>query len=319
MFLRLFFVVLLLPLGWGVHEMHLSLIEHQLLKQDVNAQVHLMPPEFLRVMTFGHDSLMADLLWLQLIQYYGAAFQAKVPAEHLYAYFDTVTSLDPDFETAYTFAPYLLDETPEDTQLALKILKKGEKNMPDSWSIPYRMGFLYYLRVKNVEKAAQYFQISGQKPGAPELPTRLAAQLYKRTSKLDDCILSLQLWQDNMDKAPTAQVKEKVRHHLVETKMICDLLVLREGVKRYAQEQKSQWQKAVQAAADHEDQKAPPRPSSFLPQSLDQLEQAHILARMIRKDPLNRPYVYNPADGSVKAHPLPWSFWDLKPKDVVHS
>lgn len=317
MLLRLFLLLAFLPVAWSIHESHLSLIERHNLKLDINQKVNLFHPAFLKLVTFGYDSISADLLWLQLIQYYGATYQESAPTTHLYNYFDTITTLDPDFEEAYTFSAYLLDESPEDYKLSLSIMEKGRKNLPNQWEIPFQMAFVYYLKLNDIENAARYFQISGEIPEAPELPLRMAAQLYKRTSKLENCQMSLQLWQINKEKAPTDRLKQKAQRSIIETKITCDLLVLREGLRRYAQQAEKKWQDAVEEAKQNPEYQAPPRPSSFLPNALEQLEQAKILTKMIRKDPLGRPYVYDSKAGTIKVRPLGWRSWDLKAEDFT--
>ncbi|HEY9843783.1 MAG TPA: hypothetical protein V6D23_25145, partial [Candidatus Obscuribacterales bacterium] len=107
MLVRLILALLFVPVAWGIQQSHLEVRRKLNVKVDANQEVSLLPPMFIQLLSLGNDSLLADLLWLQMIQYYGAAYQQSLPSEHLYRYFDTITSLDPDFEASYVFATYL--------------------------------------------------------------------------------------------------------------------------------------------------------------------------------------------------------------------
>ncbi len=303
---RFFLILLLLPFGWGIHTLHLGLQDKLPLKQNVNQSVRLLPPAFLQMMSLGHQTLMADLIWLQLIQYFGASIEQKVEQTHLFAYIDTLTSLDPDFEDAYVFSSYLLADQPEQ---AMKILKKGIETHPQSWRIPFQAGFIQYLKFKNYSLAAQYFQISAQRPNAPDLPNRFAAQLYKRTDADGHCQISIQLWQDAWEKAPNKELKEQAEKHIIESKIQCDLRQLRQAIQSFKQKTQQAWQ------TKQKEESPPARPASFLPPNLDALVKAKIV-RTIPQDPRQQAYVYSPKTGEVKVKPLAWRPIELKLTDI---
>ena len=154
MLFRILLLLIFVPVALVMHQSHLYVRQKIDVKLNANQEFNLMPPLFLQTMTFGNDAFMADMLWLQLIQYYGASRLQEVKPEHLYRYFDTITTLDPDFETAYVFSAYLLSDNKKMTDQALQILAKGAENMPNSWKILFQQGMIYYLQEKNPTKAA---------------------------------------------------------------------------------------------------------------------------------------------------------------------
>lgn len=315
MLLRLFLAALFVPVAWGIHASHLDLREQLKIKSNANQEAMMLPPEFLQLMSFGHDSLMADVLWLQMIQYYGAAHEQDLSPQYLYNYFDTITTLDPDFEAGYVFSSYLLADDKAQLADAVKLLAKGEQNLPNNWVIPFQAGFLNYIQLKNNLKAAQDFERAASKPGAPELASRMAAQLYKKTNDADRCQLSLRLWKNALEQAPNPDLKGRAERHVVETQIYCDLLMLRKALTSYGTASQQSWQKAV-AEAKAKRLPPPKAPPVQAPASLQELVTAGLLSQ-VPLDPLGRPYLYRAQTGTVIAQALPWKPIDLFKTDVA--
>lgn len=315
MLTRLLLAALFVPVAWGIHASHLNARQQVQVHFDANQQTSVLPPEFLQLMSLGNDSLLADILWLQMIQYYGTTMQQRLPSAYLYRYFDAISSLDPDFESSYVLASYLLADSRPNAEQALKLLHKGEENLPDSWRIPFQAGFVNYLQLKNPLQAAKDFERAARKPDAPDLPRRLAAQLYKKSNDQSHCQLSLRLWKDAYDQAPGPELRVAAERHLAETKILCDLLLLRAALAQAGRARQSAYQKALdEAKAKH---LPPPKaPAGGPPASLAELVNQGLLPAL-PVDPFGRPYVYQPATGQIKAQALPWKPIDLGSRDIA--
>lgn len=308
---RLILASLFCVVAFGSHQMHMRLQQVLPLEDPVNTQVRLMPPDFLRFITLGHSNLMADMLWLQLIQYYGATAQEKSSREYLYPYIDTITSLSPGFEDAYIFGSYVLSDTPQQVEQSLQLLEKGMKQLPDSWLIPFQAGFVSYLHQKDYAKAADYFAQAAQRPEAPRLAQQMAAQLNRRTNDYERCQVGFRLWQDAYEKAPEGELRAKAEKRLVETRFHCDLILLEALIKQYHRDALLKWEASVEAAQKSEATKLPPRPASLYPASLAELVKAGMVSSL-PKDPLQRNFVYNAKTGKLQVQPLPWRAYELE-------
>ncbi len=283
---------------WGANMTHKQLLEQLPLKEDVNGSVSLFPAEFLQLTSFGHDALAADMLWLELIQYYGAASQEEQPFTYLYDYFDTLTTLQPQFEQAYILSAYLMAERPEET---MKILKKGIKNNPQSAQIHFQAGFVSYLHLQQNEEASEYFERASEldPDGIGPNAARFAAKLYEKTGR-GECEVALSLWQRAITQAPNKSTRERAERQFIERRMLCEVKVLKEQVDAYAQ---SARQKFKQAQAEQDEENPLTPPASFFPPSLAALLQREEGP----KDPLGRFYVYTSDKGSVQVKPVPWT------------
>lgn len=292
--MRFFIILLCLPIFWAVHVSHQDLIKQIPLKEDING-TSLFPAEFLQLTSLGHDAMAADVLWLQLIQYYGATVQTKQPADQLYTYFDTLTTLSPHFENAYLLSAYLMPEHPDQV---MKLLEKGIKNNPESPDILFQAGFIAYQELKDNQLAAQYFQRASEFPNAPTNAARIAAALYAKSDKQALCSVSLTLLQRAISQAPDAASRERTEKQFIERRMLCDLRLLNQQVQNYTQQQK----KAYTPPKDN-DEDTPRPPTSFTPKGLNILVTTGLI-KEIPKDPLQRDYLYQ--GGKVKAKTLPW-------------
>lgn len=289
--MRFFIALLCIPVFWAVHVSHQQIIIKLPLKENING-ASILPAEFLQLTSLGHDAVAADILWLQLIQYYGASVQEKQPAEKLYSYFDTLTTLSPHFENAYIFSAYLM---PESSEEVMKLLEKGIKNNPESSSILFQAGFIAYQELKDNALAAEYFQKASELPDAPSTASKIAAELYAKTDKQALCSVSLTLLQRAISQAPDAASRERTEKQFIERRMLCDLRHFNQQVQNYI----SQQQKAF--STSEEKAKNTPKPSA--PKDLNAWVKAGIFPQ-IPQDPLKRNYLYR--EGKVKAKELPW-------------
>lgn len=80
----------------------------------------------MKVIACGHGPTLADLVWLQSTNYVISEFKSgKTQIEHLYALYDVMTELDPDFVDAYVAGAVFLSSVADDPDRALELLEKG--------------------------------------------------------------------------------------------------------------------------------------------------------------------------------------------------
>jgi hypothetical protein len=81
----------------------------------------------MKVIACGHGPLLADLVWVQSTSYIIHEFKTgKIHIEHLYALFDVMTELDPDFIDAYVMGSSFLSSVADEPESALQLLEKGQ-------------------------------------------------------------------------------------------------------------------------------------------------------------------------------------------------
>jgi len=140
----------------------------------------LIPTEALSRAAFGFDAVLADALWIDMIQ----GLSKWRGDEALPRYLDRIVALDPKFEHPYrlgiTFLPWF-GRMAEAERLA----ERGMAALPHDWEIPFYLGAQYHIQGGSFDKALHYVTLAAQKPGAPELVRRMQAVYAARTGYIE--------------------------------------------------------------------------------------------------------------------------------------
>jgi tetratricopeptide (TPR) repeat protein len=162
---------------------------------DVN-MLFVPSPLLVKGAATGYENMLADSLWLTLLQYYGERFfQEERVFVNLEDMFGLITDLDPKFWFAYWLGAWALgdDKQPE---AALRLLEKGERLNPDYLHYPYLQGFIRFLYLGDYAGAAKCFERAATRPIAEwedqkRFARSLAARMYQRQGQDQ---LALQIW-----------------------------------------------------------------------------------------------------------------------------
>ena len=93
------------------------------------------------------------------MQYFGGRHAAGADHYRLLApLLEITTTLDPHLVVAYQFGANFLSPKPPNgagmPDRAIKLVEHGVQNNPDDWKLYYKLGFIYYMDVKDYTKAA---------------------------------------------------------------------------------------------------------------------------------------------------------------------
>jgi hypothetical protein len=157
--------------------------------------------------TLGHAESAADLAWLRAIQYYGEHRHSDNRFDHLYHVFDILTTLAPRFESAYIFGAFALAQEGRDFPQAEALLRKGLENNPHSGRLAFETGFLYYVKPngRDLNRAAEYFELAGNMPGQPDVARRFAAFCRQNSGSL---AVAYALWSQVRETSANAYLRE---------------------------------------------------------------------------------------------------------------
>lgn len=165
-----------------------------------NNPVFLVPPQDLKYFSLGYHEVMADSLWLRVIQDFDHCGRAKPPAESLkssgefdapkercvsgwvFRMLDSVTELAPKFKLAYLSGAIMLTAVVHDYSGASVIFEKGIAQFPNEWRLLYYASYHALYTENKFEKAADLL-VQAAKNGAPPWTYALAAKLYTRVGR----------------------------------------------------------------------------------------------------------------------------------------
>jgi len=251
----------------GLYILHVRLDQHVVETPKVQRFMFLPQGEFLKVASLGYHAVIADLLWLQVVQVMGERNISEEAGRWIYRALDIVTTLDPKFVQAYEaggLALCTLVVLPEESNA---LLKKGMKNNPQAWQLPFYLGINYYFEFGDNAKAAEYIAKAALLPGAPapEQLTVFSARLYASSREPQAAIDVLaQMYEQTKEESLRRVLEQRLKEAIVER----DLQLLEAALSRY-----------------HE------RHSRF-PERMDELVEAGLLT-FLPQDPFGGGYLYD--------------------------
>ena len=188
----------------------------------------------LKRLSLGYDALLGDLYWTRAVQYYGAKLPTSDRDFHLLApLLNVATTLDPNLIPAYHFGAFFLSEKQGGAgrpDLAVDLVKKGIAANPNNTQISADLGFLYYMRLKDYQKAAAAYLETSKIPGASQLFKVLAARIASRGGALDT---SRMIWSEVYETTQDEQVKKRALEALKGLKAQSDEMQLDQLAETY--------------------------------------------------------------------------------------
>ena len=147
--------------------------------------------KFLVESSLGFREAMADYLWFRFIQYYGAFRKGENDLRYMDLLVDGITRLDPRFVEGYYLPSLILWSDFGTPEKSLEVLKKGILHNPDTAKLKFQVGFIYYVFMREYDRAAFWFESAGACSDASDKEQRFAA--FARYKAGDDQV-SLELW-----------------------------------------------------------------------------------------------------------------------------
>jgi tetratricopeptide (TPR) repeat protein len=273
----LFLAILLVVAGAGFAGLKLRLDGISRAKVPGSSIIYIPSGKYLNKMSFGYQSVLADVIYLWAIQYYS---DTAVPDRYrnLDHIFSIIAELDPHYQDPYLTGALIAVYEARDLDLAFKILDRGMERNPDQWLFPFEAGHYAQIFKKDFDLARKYFARAMDLPGAPTIARRLYANAAYRTQDLD---AAWKTWLDVYQTAPDERIKKIASNHLYQVKGAIDIGRIKEAIRRY----KDAYRR--------------------LPMNLGQLVRAGFLAGL-PQDLDGRDYVYSPLTGAVGTVAIPW-------------
>jgi tetratricopeptide (TPR) repeat protein len=237
----------------------------------VHPLMYLPSGRYLRVAAIGFDGLLADLIYLWSIQYYGNYAIADRFRYLEQIYTQVITELDPHYLDPYLVGALIMTVEARQPEAALRLLDKGIRSNPDKWILAFEAGFVCYNDLRDYARAAAYFEQALKAPDVHPTVRRLYAEMYNRAG---DKRHSLNEWAGIYETATDDYVRSVAWNHVHDLKVEVDLTDLREAIGLFQKRE------------------------GRVPRHLDELA-ARGLLREVPRDPEGRAYRYEPLSGAV--------------------
>jgi len=210
-------VLLLLPVGFaGVWRLQRKINVGRAAMHQEQDEVLVRSPKLMKLMTGEYATFVADIYWTRAVQYYGGKRLAQDPnLESLWPLLDLATTLDPHLIPVYRFGATFLSE-PEPrgagrADLAVKLLERGINANPEAWRLNQDLGNVYYLELKDYQKAGQAYLDGSKKPGAAVWMKVMAARFLEKGGSRETSVM---LWSEVYESTRDEALKENARINL---------------------------------------------------------------------------------------------------------
>jgi hypothetical protein len=241
-------------------------------EKSVRELLYFPSAKIVKLLAAGNELMMADYLWLRMIQYYAFHLRSDQNYEYLYPITDNLTDLDPRFLYPYTFGSLLLAHDAGDSVHSIALLDKAKRNNPDRWEFPYMKGFILYVFFRRGDEAVTEFVEASKLPNAWDGALRYAAYISKKQGHRQT---SKMMWQQLYDSSPTQKERDIAQTYLDKIRLEEEIDRLQTLAERYLK-QAGRW-----------------------PESLEELVSAG-LTGSIGSDPFGGKFYWSPKDQQVR-------------------
>jgi len=239
--------------------------------------IYLPSGQYLKYATFGYSSLVADLIYLWAIQYYGS-FDIPDRFNYLEHIFSIIADLDPKYTDPYEVGALIAVYEAHDANLAFKILDMGLEKNPDLWIFPLQAGHIAQMNLKDYELARKYYRKAMEIPGAPPIAKRLYASSAYKTMDYQEAWAT---WREVYETSTEQWIKDIASNQLYRIKATVDTEALSSAVKQFKEKY------------------------GRFPADLNQLVRARLI-REVPQDLEGHDYLYDPKTGEVKPPRIWW-------------
>jgi len=177
--------------------------------------LYIPSKSILKHLTAGMSNIVADLLWIETIQYtVGEFHNPERKFRWLDHMLDAATELDPYFEGVYVNGGMFLSAIGRDER-ALDYLKEGFIRNPQSWKLPHEIVKVYTLNRRDepeaIAVAPYYLRMVAERHKYPQLYLNWARQIQEREDLAGQ---SRAIWEDVIRTAEDPFVREVAEKNL---------------------------------------------------------------------------------------------------------
>ncbi len=149
-------------------------------QEDTIPPFGIIQPQVMSIISLGHLRLYHDFSYFWLLQKLIREKTQLAEAGKIFSQIKAVTRYHPDFESIYMVSCFVLAFDYKRPDLCEDIVKDGIKAIPDSWSLPAMMGYMFAFLLKQPSKAAYYYAKAATHQKCPKYIANLSQSLLNK-------------------------------------------------------------------------------------------------------------------------------------------
>jgi len=170
--------------------------------------LYLPSGKYLQPLTLGYNQMVADLLWIKTVAYFGSHFMTDKEYPWLSHMLNLIIDLDPLFDFPYYFGGIVLSLEASQIESANKILERGIKAYPEKWEYPFYIGFNHFYHGGDPKRAIPYINRAAALSGAPNFLKRLEGKLLMDLGEHD---AALSFFREVLQNSTDELLRRKIR------------------------------------------------------------------------------------------------------------
>jgi len=174
-------VLLIAAVLWAKTGLESRLAEFERPNPSVNLQTAAFHSRSLQKFSLGFNTVIADLLWVHLLQAADHRPLKEGGVSWEYAMLDGLLTLDPRFHTAYSFGASFVFIFRKDRTGARALLERWTRAAPLDWRSHYNLGFFLFHDERRYAEAAPAILRATALDGAPEWLSSLGVRLLSES------------------------------------------------------------------------------------------------------------------------------------------
>lgn len=193
---------LILAIAAYLAAVSMNVMDKQIYPLKLREELRIVPQkQIVEFLCLDHRGFAADMLFAQVNLHSGSLMWKPIEfdfdSDWSFGTMNLVTDLDPKYYTAYLFTGMGLIHRFSDVKLAQPILEKGMKIFPDSWELPFWIGYDNYNYLQDYDAAGLFLWEAYNKPDAPRTFLALMIGVFKKTGSYEQAYVAMKALMEN--------------------------------------------------------------------------------------------------------------------------
>jgi len=214
--------------GWSRQSFHL--VELDSPRGADTAPLYLPDLKYVRLVTLGYDSFAGELLWFNLISYFGSQYQGNRDYPWLKSMCSLVSELNPHAQHVFEFCATILAWEAKRYEDSTELLSRAIALHPRVWRFRYLRGFNYWYFHEDREKAREDMLAGSKLSDAPPFLASIAARLMAET---EDISTAIEFLENTLQRTKEPQAYAAIEEKLKSAYLTRDLSFLAEAKRRF--------------------------------------------------------------------------------------
>jgi tetratricopeptide (TPR) repeat protein len=126
----------------------------------------------------GFKVLVADFLWMDIVQYIGDKENEKIKYKELYPKVSNLITVDPNFTYVYLAASGMMLFELNEPDKAIELIKTGIQNNPRYWQLNLYLAAYTYSKLGNPKMVVHNIESAIEQEGHPPMLERILGSMY---------------------------------------------------------------------------------------------------------------------------------------------